>query len=409
VTVSIAGVMPRDVVTPRSIDELAEMVRELYGERKPFAFVGGGTHLGLGNAPSALDTVIRTTVLDEVVDYTPEDQTITVQAGITLAELDRVLAEHGQMLPLDASDREGATVGGVVAANAYGRRRQRYGTAKDVIVGVGIVRPDGVRARGGGKVVKNVAGFDLPKLMVGSLGTLGAIATVTFRLYPVPAATRAAVLRFARAKPVARETPIAAVLRELIARCLEPESVALYNYEALVVTFAGTSAGVEAQMRTLVDEIARGCGVEAVELSELEREAYEQRERAVRRDGPWRLHVVAPPSEPVATAASTIPASPLAVPVAYPLLGVAFHALSDATFAGGPGARPDWHVRDLRQTVAAATHRRGSVVFDAMPDAARPLVDAWGPPPPSLALMRAVKTNFDPHGLCNPGRFVGGL
>ncbi|MEA2719155.1 MAG: glycolate oxidase binding subunit [Candidatus Eremiobacteraeota bacterium] len=402
-TVSIAGVTPRDVVTPRSIPELAEMVRELHGERKPFAFVGGGTHLELGNAPRALDTVIRTTVLDEVVDYTPEDQTITVQAGITLAELDGVLEPHGQMLPLDAADRERATVGGVVATNAYGRRRQRYGTAKDLIIGVGIVRPDGVRARGGGKVIKNVAGFDLPKLMVGSLGTLGAIATVTFRLYPIPQATRAAVLRFER------EAPIAAVLRELIARRLEPESVALYNYNALVVTFAGTQAGVDAQMRTLIENIASAYNVEAVELSDLEREAYEQRERAVRRDGPWRLHVVAPPSEHVATAASSIPATPLAVPVAYPALGVSFHAISDAAFAGGTDASPDWHVRDLRAAVTAATHRRGRVVFDAMPPAARGLIDAWGPPPRSLPLMRTLKNNFDPHGLCNPGRFIGGL
>ena len=122
-------------------------MRELHAARKPFAFVGGATQLELGNAPRALDTVIRTLGLDAVVDYTPEDQTITVEAGVTLAELDRVLAQHGQMLPLDAADRERATVGGVVAANAYGRRRQRYGTAKDLIVGVGIVRPDGVRAR----------------------------------------------------------------------------------------------------------------------------------------------------------------------------------------------------------------------------------------------------------------------
>ncbi|MDQ6941771.1 MAG: FAD-binding oxidoreductase, partial [Candidatus Eremiobacteraeota bacterium] len=191
-TIAVAGVVPRDVVTPRSIDELAQIVRELHGARKTFAFVGGGTHLELGNAPRSLDTVIRMTALDAVVDYTPEDQTVTVEAGITLAELDRVLEQHGQMLPLDVADRSRSTVGGVVATNAYGRRRQRYGTAKDLIVGVGLVRPDGVRARGGGKVVKNVAGFDLPKLMVGSLGTLGAIATVTFRLYPIAHTTRAA-------------------------------------------------------------------------------------------------------------------------------------------------------------------------------------------------------------------------
>ena len=402
-TLSVAGVSSRDVVTPRSVGELADTIRALHAKRKAFAIVGGGTQLELGNPPRALDTVVRTTALDEVVEYAPEDQTITVEAGITLAELDRVLAPHAQMLPLDAGDRESATVGGVVATNAYGRRRQRYGTAKDLIVGVGIVRPDGVRVRGGGTVVKNVAGFDLPKLMVGSLGTLGAIATVTFRLYPVPAATRAVLLRFEH------EAPIAEVLRKLIARRLEPESVALYNYRALVVTFAGAEAGVEAQVRTLLDEIAPRAETAANELSELEREAYEQRERAVRRDGPWRLHVVAPPSEPVATSAGSVPASQLAVPVAYPLLGVAFHALSDATFAGGPNAAPDWHVRDLRDTVAAATGGRGRVVFDAIPLEARGSIDPWGPPPPALPLMRTMKQHFDPRNLCNPGRFVGGI
>src|SRR6202011_2548939 len=100
-TIAIAGVVPRDVVTPRSIDELAQIVHELHEARKPFAFIGGGTHVALGNAPRALDTVVRMTALDAVVDYTPEDQTITVEAGITVAELDRVLAQHGQMLPLD--------------------------------------------------------------------------------------------------------------------------------------------------------------------------------------------------------------------------------------------------------------------------------------------------------------------
>ncbi len=399
----IAGVTPGHVVTPHTAGELAETVRELHADRKTFAVAGGGTHVELGNAPRALDVAIRTTALDAVIDYAPEDQTITVEAGMTLAELDRVLAPHRQMLPLDVYDRERATVGGVVATNAYGRRRQRYGSAKDLIVGVGIVRPDGVRARGGGKVVKNVAGFDLPKLMVGSLGTLGAIVSVTFRLYPLPGAMRAAVLHFEH------EPPIAGAIDALTACRLEPESVALYDYRALVVTFAGTEAGVAAQLRTLLDDVAPRFAADAAELTELEREAYEQRERAVRRDGPWRLRVIAPPAEPVATAASAAPASPIAVPVAYPMLGTSFHALSSASFAGGADAAPDWHVRDLRETVAAATHGRGRVVYDAMPNDARSLVDAWGPPAASFDLMRRLKANFDPLGLCNPGRFVGGL
>jgi glycolate oxidase FAD binding subunit len=392
-TIAIAGVVPRDVVTPRSIDELATVVRELHDARKPFAFVGGGTHLGLGNAPRALDTVIRMTALDDVVDYTPEDQTITVEAGITFAELDAVLGQHGQMLPLDVADREHATVGGLVATNAYGRRRQRYGTAKDLIVGVGIVRPDGVRARGGGKVVKNVAGFDLPKLMVGSLGTLGAIATVTFRLYPVAETTRAAALTFEFADDVA------AAARALIERRLEPESVALYNDDTLVVSIAGMQRGVDAQMATLLDEIAPATSARARELTDLERESYEQRERAVRRDGAWRLRITAPPSTGVARLGALAEAPAVAVPVAYPLLGVALRAYADAPAP----------LAGVRDHVTAETRGTGRVVISAMPDAARGSVDAWGPPPPSFALMRAMKHNFDPHSLCNPGRFIGRL
>ncbi len=402
-TIAVAGVVPRDVVTPRSIDELAQIVRELHDARKTFAFVGGGTHLELGNAPRSLDTVVRMTALDAVVDYTPEDQTITVEAGITLAELDRVLEQHGQMLPLDVADRTRSTVGGLVATNAYGRRRQRYGTAKDLIVGVGIVRPDGVRARGGGKVVKNVAGFDLPKLMVGSLGTLGAIATVTFRLYPIAQTTRAAALTFEDANDVAAAT------RALLQHQLEPESVAVYNYDTLVISISGTQRGVDAQMTTLLDGIAPACSARARELSELERESYEQRERAVRRDGAWRVRIAAPPSTDAALLGAVPQAPPLAVPVAYPLLGVALHSYADAPAADGiDSTRNDWPMI-LRERVAAETRGAGNVVIAAMPDEARGAIDAWGPPPPSFALMRAMKHNFDPHGLCNPGRFIGGL
>jgi glycolate oxidase FAD binding subunit len=402
--VSIAGVTPRELVKPRSVGELAEAVRALHAQRKPFAFVGGATHLDLGNAPRALDTVISTTALDEVVDYAPEDQTITVEAGMTLAELDRVLTPHGQMLPLDVADRERATIGGAVAVNAYGRRRQRYGTAKDLIVGVGIVRPDGVRARGGGKVVKNVAGFDLPKLMVGSLGTLGAIVTVTLRLYPIPAAVRAVALTLQSAESAS------AVTRALVERRLEPESVALYNDMTLVVTFAGTEAGVEQQMRTLVDDIAPAARAVPRELSELEREAYEQRERAVRRDGLWQFHITAPPAADVARIGSYVGGSPLAVPVAYPMLGVALRAYSDdAVRTANPDSHPDSAIDDLRAHVARETRGAGAVVITKMPDAFRAQVDAWGPPPPSFPLMYELKKKFDAEGLCNVGRFVAGL
>ena len=194
----------------------------------------------------------------------------------------------------------------------------------------------------------------------------------------------------------------------MLDRRLEPESVALYNYDTLVVSIAGTQRGVDAQMATLLSEIAP-TSARARELSPLERESYEQRERAVRRDGAWRLRITAPPSTGVATLGAFVETPPLAVPVAYPLLGVAYHAYADAPASSPTATHGEWPVAGVRDRVAAETRGAGSVVVTAMPDAARAAVDAWGPPPPSFGLMRAMKHNFDPHGLCNPGRFIGGL
>ncbi|MDQ6943106.1 MAG: hypothetical protein M3169_11420, partial [Candidatus Eremiobacteraeota bacterium] len=236
------------------------------------------------------------------------------------------------------------------------------------------------------------------------LGTLGAIATVTFRLYPIAHTTRAAALTFDDADDLAAAT------RALLKQQLEPESVAVYNYDTLVVSISGTQRGVDAQMTTLLDVIAPACAARARELSELERESYEQRERAVRRDGAWRLRITAPPSTDAALLGAFPDAAPLAVPVAYPLLGVALHAYADAPAETGiDSARSDWPILAVRERVAAETGGAGNVVIAGMPDEARGAVDAWGPPPPSFALMRAMKHNFDPQGLCNAGRFVGGL
>ena len=163
-------------------------------------------------------------------------------------------------------------------------------------------------------------------------------------------------------------------------------------------------------MATVLGEIAAAASAHATELSELECESYEQRERAVRRDGVWRLRIVAPPAYPVARLGTFVAAAPLAVPIAYPLLGVALHASARAPCRPSPRTTaPTGRWPTCASASPRETGGSGRVVMHAMPDAAREAVDAWGPPPPSFALMRALKDRFDPHGLCNPGRFVGGL
>jgi glycolate oxidase FAD binding subunit len=378
---SIAGVTPRAELVPADRTQFAAIVRDLYAAGKAFAFVGGGTELDLGNAPRALDTVVRTTALNRTLDYSPEDQTITVEAGMRVAALDALLARHDQLLPLDVADRQNATVGGAIATNAFGARRHRYGSIKDLIVGVEIVRPDGVTAHAGGKVVKNVAGFDLTKLMVGSLGTLAGIVSATFRVFPKPARTQAVLVQ---AGP---DSAFFAALMDDVS--LEP--MAVVHYPALggvVLTFAGLDASVDGQIAhasALAARYAAAC--EPLDGPALERcFAFES---AVRSGGEWRWTARTNAARARGAAA---PAVGLALEVAYPTLGVTLGSADDSA--------------PMEELIVS---RGNSIVFRAMPPRARGRVDAWGEPPPSFPLMRALKANFDPKGLCNPGRFVGGL
>jgi glycolate oxidase FAD binding subunit len=292
-----------------------------------------------------------------------------------------VLAQHDQVLPIDAGDRQHATIGGAIATNAFGAQRHRYGSIKDLIVGIEIVRPDGVTAHGGGKVVKNVAGFDLPKLMVGSLGTLGGIASATFRVFPKPAAAQSVLVQTSPDRPF-----FAACMDD---RSLEP--VVVVHYPALggvVLTFAGLAAAVDGQLAHLTSLAgAHGAPFELLDRAALERCAAA--ESAVRTSGEWRWTARANAVRARRPAAAPVA---LALEVGYPTLGV--------TLASADDDAP------MENLVAG---RGRSIVFRAMPQRARGRIDAWGEPPSSFPLMRALKTNFDPKGLCNPGRFVGGL
>ncbi len=396
---TFAGVAPGSVVVPRDRDELAAIVRDLYAADAAFAFVGGGTDRDLGNPPVALDTAIRTTLLDRVLEYAPEDQTITVEAGITLGALDRVLAEHGQIFPVDVGDRERATIGGAIATNAFGPRRHRYGSLRDMIVGVEMVRPDGTRVRGGGRVVKNVAGFDLPKLAVGSLGTLGAIVSATLRVYPKPAASATIVVRNLR-RNVEEGDALTAAFE---AAKLEPTALAWHRTvdgDPVYAIFDGSPAAVEAQVARGIALASQIAGSAAPAPPE-EIAAFWEYERDVRRRGAWRARTYTAPALVHLERDTAVHAwSGAQLASCYPGLGV--------FFASGPddGRSIDDVTATVRITRLEAL---GEAIFHAMPQRWRGYVDAWGDPPPSFPLMRALKNNFDPKNLCNPGRFVGGL
>jgi glycolate oxidase FAD binding subunit len=406
---AVLGVRPSTVVEPGSLGEAAEAMRALAVDRLAVAFVGGGTDLELGAPPSRLDVVLRTRRLARIREHAPSDQIVAVEAGMTIAALQRALAPHGQRLALDPPEPERATVGGVVAANAFGPRRTRYGAVRDVVIGVTLVRADGVVARGGGKVVKNVAGFDLPRLLCGSLGTLGLVAEVVFRVHPLPEVSVTAVFDGLAGVDVQGAVP---ALRAL---AVEPTAVAAFAEGArfrLAVRFEGFAPGVRDQVERVLAATPGGARLEGAEEA-----ALWARHDALRSAGTVRAKAT---FAPAALAVALDALAPLrdvlgarddraqeggaarAPVTVYPTIGVAF--------VGG-------EVREVNAAAAAVASARaglaplghGALVLGAAPAALRARSDVWGPPPPGIDVMRRLKRELDPDARLAPGRFVGGI
>ncbi|HXX32038.1 MAG TPA: FAD-binding oxidoreductase [Myxococcaceae bacterium] len=399
---AILGVRPARVLRPSTLDEAEEVVRQSAGQGLRLAFVGGGTELELGEPPAALDAVLSTRGLARVVEYAPLDQIVIAEAGLTLGALQATLRERGQMLALDPPWADRATLGGIVATNASGPRRVRYGSVRDLIIGVTLVRADGTRARGGGKVVKNVAGFDLPKLMVGSLGSLGLIASVTFRLHPLPEA--ASTVLFSRAAPDLLRRVVQAMRREQ----LEPSAVAALALGAdfeLGVRFEGFEAGVRSQRDRLLG-LSGALEARAEPLDDAAAGAFWARHASVREaPATFRAKLATLPTEVPRAASEAWPAlrEALGAPRAafYPTLGLGF-------VAGDSGAT-DALAGAVTRARAALGPRGGRLVVHAAPPEVRARVPVWGAEPPARALLAQVKAALDPQQRLSPGRVAGGV
>ena len=394
---AIVGVQPTRAVEPASVDEAAEAMQALARVRLAVAFVGGGTELELGAAPSRLDVVLRTRRLARIREHAPSDQIVAVEAGMTIAALQRALAPHGQRLALDPPDPERATVGGVVAASAWGPRRTRYGPVRDLVIGVTLVRADGVIAHGGGKVVKNVAGFDLPRLLCGSLGTLGLVAEVVFRLHPLPETSATAVFEGLAGVDVRETLP---ALREL---AVEPAALVAFSDGPrfrLAVRFEGFAPGVHDQLQRVLARAGGGARLEGSAEAAL-----------------WAAHDEARAAGSVRAKATFAPAALVrALDALAPLrdalggAGMVVHPALGIALLGGD-------VGDVAAAVGAlASARRalhelgnGAVVLTAAPSVLRARADVWGPTPAGIAVMRRLKQELDPDGRLAPGRFVGGI
>ncbi len=389
---SIDGVTPERVVEPANGEEVARVLRTANSAGLAVCPRGGGTKMGWGNPPQRANLVLSTARMNKVVEHAWADMTVTVEPGCTIRELQDTLAQHGQRLALDPLWPERATVGGILATNDSGFLRVRFGSLRDLIIGITVALPDGTVARSGGKVVKNVAGYDLPKLVTGSLGTLAVITQAIFRLHPKPKNTH--TISFAATDPEALNKLMLAVLDSQMAFTGLQVRVADGGTPQLDIRFAGTEAGIEAQLQHARKLAAGNSEVES-------------------RDEVWRSAQAlwGPAANSIIAKLSILPANIAKLCAVADTTKLQWSLVAQAVGIGwlklsGDDAALVAGVNAIRAELGKAG---GSLVCYGCPTALKSKIDVWGPTGDSHFLMRRIKAQFDPAGTLNPGRFVGGI
>jgi glycolate oxidase FAD binding subunit len=415
----VEGRTPEAALMPGSVDEVRAVVEIAAGAGIPVVPWGGGTAAAVGTPASRPGLVLDLRRLGQLLEHEPGDLTATVEAGMTMATLQSALRARGQWLSLDPPDPERATIGGVIATNASGPRRQLYGTARDLLIGVTVVTGDGVVVRGGGKVVKNVAGYDLPKLFVGSHGTLGIIVSVTIKLRPLPEDERLVAVVFDRAKDAG------AAARAVLGSDLIPNALDLIDAEAarplglestigpgqcaLIVGFDGVGEQVEWQCGEL-DRIAASFGGHAVpplpagawaRLASAARDAFDPPAAVMKL-------VVLPAAVTEAVEQGASAARQRRLRSAWSChagVGVITAALASGSAPPEPGpiasVLHDWR--------ALARASGGHATLDWAPLAVKSSVPVWDEAGAAGRIMQRLKASLDPHNVLNPGRFVAGI
>lgn len=377
---------------PTTVEELAEAVRTAYEHGEPQVPWGAGTRQHLGSLPSSELAVLHVNAVDRLVAHVPADMTVTVEAGMTLGVLQQRLHAHNQWLPWNPPAPREATIGGLLASAASGPLRLGYGTPRDWVLGMRVVLGDGRIVKSGGNVVKNVAGYDLHKLHIGALGTLGVIAEVTMRVFPL---LETAATVSARATDLATAIAYAEALRTapLAPVSLVVASNALPGFEVLA-RYEGVEAGVLRQIRLAQQRVAHAVVVQAdsdvwTQLAQFA-QPHALNQTVILRAGAAPVHV------PFVLAALRDCAPDVVGLIGYVGVGVAY-ARWPAT------ADLAAQLQTLRTALEA---RGGYVVVEYAPAPFNRSLDLWGTAPPTLALMRSLKQKWDPRDILNRGRYL---
>ncbi len=424
---TVDGTTPSMVAFPEDEAQVAAVLQLADEHQATLMPRGGGNHIGLGNAPTRLDIVLCTQRLRQQLAYEPGDMTTTVQAGLRLADLQASLSEHGQFLALDPSGADTTTMGGMVAANLSGPRRLLYGSPRDLLLGSAVISLDGKRTKAGGRVVKNVTGYDLNKLYIGSLGTLAVIVELTWKVHPMPPGEQTVGVG------VTHQADLAPIRQRLMELPLRLSSLVLINR-------AATAELVLPLPETPYLFIARLEGTPEVLTHQTERITASLRDLALQGTAsrhqwsddesdhlwsmieafPLTLSQNAPDSVvgKISLRLADIPTFIQAMETAaqssdttWPILahaghGIAYTRLATQASPHDEGQHLMPHIQTLDACVAQLHGRR---VLEYAPLGVKRQLDVWGATGDDFALMRGIKATYDPHSRLNPGRFLGGL
>jgi glycolate oxidase FAD binding subunit len=426
---AVDDILPELVVWPADATQVAAVLR-LADEHQATVFPrGGGTNMALGGAPERVDVVLSLQRLQQQLAYEPADMTTTVQAGMRLSALQQALGQQGQRLALDPPGVTTTTVGGVVAANMSGPQRLLYGTARDLLLGIAVCTMDGKRTKAGGRVVKNVTGYDLNKLYTGSLGTLAVLVELTFKLHPLPPGEATLGIGFSAA------TDMLGMLQTVLQLPLRLNSFEILNAAAVTLLQTQTALALPETAYVLLARVEGSPAVAAKQIQRLEAalqtlpggrslvlQHYDEAEQ-VRlwqhlQELPLLLHAEHPQgiTSKISMRIAELPAlfqdiATMGAGMPWPMFahagnGIAYVCIPPATSGESSSAAL---LQGLHTLDVCVTRHQGHRVVERAPVAIKRQCEVWGPPGDDFPVMRAIKAAFDPQRRLNPGRFIGGL
>lgn len=393
---------PQCIIYPQTPAELASIITYTYNNNGKILLCSGGSKLNWGGLAQNIDLVVSIEKLNQVIEHAVGDLTVTVEAGTKFADLQAVLASSGQFLPLDPASPESATIGGIIATADTGSLRQRYGGVRDLLLGITFVRADGQIASAGGRVVKNVAGYDLMKLFTGSYGTLGAICQATLRVYPLPEASATVVLtgeveKLAQATKSLRASALTPAKFDLLSSQLVKD-LRLGEGMGLIASFASLKESVKQQSATLV-EVGKQLGLHSsVYINKEDNTIWETLQQQMRQAGEF-----------ITCKIGVLPSAAVEVLLKIDSIGQGKSLIHASSGLGLWRCPEDTTVAKILEVRSLCQSNGGFLTILEAPIACKQQLDVWGYSGNSLELMQKIKHQFDPKNVLNPHRFVGGI